>query len=119
MLRSVMCCGSVIGAGTARSGAAWTRQTAGGSSPASNTSHARSAQVSFRARRGSRRCATARAMPQHQNLDVLRHRIPPGQPQPREHPGHDQIDQLQPHDTASSQLTAIVGTLRLTAVENP
>jgi hypothetical protein len=83
-----------------------------GSNPASNTSHARSAQVSLRARRGSRRCATARAMTQHQNLDVLRRRIPPSQPQPREHPGHDQIDQLQPHDMASSQLAAIVGTLK-------
>ena len=51
-------------------------------------------------------------MPQHQNLDVLRRRIPPGQPQPREHPSHDQIDQLQPHDTTSSQLAAIIGTLR-------
>ena len=49
--------------------------------------------------------------PQHQNLNVLRRRIPPGQPQPREHPSHGQIDQLQPHDMASSQLAAIVGTL--------
>ncbi len=52
-------------------------------------------------------------MTRHQGLDVLRHRIPPGRPQPRKDPGHDQIDQLQPHDTASSQLTAIIGTLRV------
>jgi hypothetical protein len=53
----------------------------------------------------------SKLMTQHQNLDVLRRRIPPSQPQPREHPGHDQIDQLQPHDMTSSQLAAIVDTL--------
>ena len=58
-----------------------------GSNPSSNTSHARSAQVSLRARRGSRRCARSKLMTQHTNLDVLRRRIPPGQPQPGEQTG--------------------------------
>ena len=54
----------------------------------------------------------SKLMTQHQNLYAPRRQIPPSQPQPCEHPGHDQIDQLQPQDTASSQLAAIVGTLR-------
>jgi hypothetical protein len=49
-------------------------------------------------------------VPQDQNLDILGRRPARGEPGPSEHPRHPEVDQLQCHSRASSQLAGVIGT---------
>lgn len=95
---------------------AWNRANAViayGKSGEISTNHKEEVGATFTARgqAASSALRDRKLVPQDRNLDVLGRRISRRELGPSEHPTHREVDQLQRHSPASSQLARVIATL--------